>query len=199
MQLRSRSGSGTYWGTITLLADADEASVNLGAVTEISLTAPITKVWGDASISDGLVVGTNSVAPTAGNVLYTGSLVSRKASVDHTGYIYIPYTTKKTNASWDGDAKTAADNGTLDLSSLFSIPANAKAVCARLSIQSASVNIAVGLGPSSSQSYYLIARTQVANQYTDAFGIVNCDANGDFYITINGSVNVFIEIFGYFI
>lgn len=141
----------------------------------------------------------SAVLPSGGQIVYNSNLIARRASASHTGYIYVPYTTKKTNTSWDGDSKSAANNGTLDLSALFGVPANVKAVYARLSIQSATINQAVGLGPSSGQSYYLLTRTQVANQYIDACGIVNCDSNGDMYITITGTNNIFIEIFGYFI
>jgi hypothetical protein len=153
--------------------------------------------YGAIRAGDGLSVGTFLSGGT-GNILYYNDILARRGGVNHTGYIYIPYTTAKTSTSWDGDAKTAANNGTLDLSAIFGIPANVKAISCRLTMYSGTVNSTVVIGPNSGQSN-MVTRTQVANVSADQIGIVTCDANGDIYIAISGSMFITLIINGYFI
>ena len=134
--------------------------------------------------------------PTDGPVLdYSG--VFKHSSSGKLVYPMHYLTASLTSTSWDGDSKTAANNGTIDLSAVFGVPAGVKAVLVRLSAQSSSVGNVAQLGPSSGQNNAVFARTQVTNVYSDSFGLVPCDANGDVYFTCVGTCNVNIQIWGY--
>ena len=126
-----------------------------------------------------------------------------KVIIDHNGtyaYTYVPLASPLTSTSWDGDSKTSANDGILDLSSVFSAPAGIKAASVRMSCQAGTVGHHVRLGPSDTYDAQLICRPQATGVTADAYGTVNCDANGDFYVTINGSpTSVYIEIWGYYI
>jgi len=109
-------------------------------------------------------------------------------------------TTQLTSTSWDSDAKSSANNGTLDLSALFGAPAGIKAVLVGLTIYSTTGDINVTLKPDSDASNAppLLATT-VASKYVSTSGWVPCDANGDIYFSSSSatSANVWIDIWGY--
>ena len=103
-----------------------------------------------------------------------------------------------TSASWDGDAKTAADSGLIDLSAVFSVPAGVRAVYATLSLRDGTVNVAGRIGPDAADDNAIASRTQTADQYDANSGLVPCDANGDIYFTATGDLdNVYLEIWGW--
>ena len=105
--------------------------------------------------------------------------------------------TPLTSTSWDGDAKTTANNGLIDLSSVFSAPAGIKAVTARIEIKGTMVGVFGGIGGSTSA--YSVGQTiQVVNTQISGGGIVPCNSSGDIYFYCNGNLaEVKIEIFGY--
>jgi hypothetical protein len=105
-----------------------------------------------------------------------------------------------TSTSWDGDAKTTADSGILDLSAVFTAPAGITAALVAAYIKDASVSQAMSLGPTSTYNNALGLSTQVANVYLYHQGIVPCDNNGDFYVKFwHDMDNVGIEIWGYWL
>ena len=151
------------------------------------------------AMSGKLSIGHTALPTTAGDISYAGTLKSRKSSVDYSGYITVPLTTPLTSTSWDGDAKTAASSGTIDLSAVFGAPAGIKGALVRLAMRSATLDVTVALGPSSTV-LPLIARANVASKYYESYGMVPCDASGDLYFYCSGNAdNVFVEIYGYLI
>jgi len=109
-------------------------------------------------------------------------------------------TTQLTSASWDGDAKTSANNGIIDLSAVFGAPAGVKAVLVSMNVYSATGQLSVSIKPDSDASSAppLNAHT-VAAGYSSRSAWVPCDANGDVYF-LHGSATaatVWIEIWGY--
>ena len=151
------------------------------------------------AMSGKLAIGHTALPATAGDISYAGTLKSRKSSVDYSGYITVPLTTALTSTSWDGDAKTAASSGTIDLSAVFGAPAGIKGALVRLAMRSATLDVTAAVGPSSTV-LPLIARANVANKYYESYGMVPCDASGDLYFYCSGNAdNVFVEIYGYLI
>ena len=129
-------------------------------------------------------------------------LTAPKIIIDHGGtyaYTYVPLSAPLTSTAWDGDAKTSANDGILDLSSVFSAPAGIKAINCSISQVSGTPGTTMRLGPSSSQPSQLICRTQVASVSANNSGTVNCDSNGDVYVTISAALTALIEIWGYYI
>ncbi len=102
-----------------------------------------------------------------------------------------------TSTDWDGDAKTGA-TGTLDLSSVFGVPAGVKGVFAKFTIKSATTEVAGALGSGSDFPNALFQRTQVANVEVAVAGYVPCDSNGDIRFTQSASLSgVVIEFYAY--
>ena len=108
-------------------------------------------------------------------------------------------TTPLTSTDWDGDNKSAINNGTLDLSALFGVPAGVKAVLMSVQTTGNAVNDYLRFGPDSTYNYTLICRTTVANVIAHAFGIVPCDSNGDIYAYMNTVEACYIYIWGYWL
>ena len=131
-------------------------------------------------------------------------LTAPKIIIDHDGtyaYTYVPLSAPLTSATWAVAAgnKTSANNGTIDLSSVFSVPAGVKAVDVRVSVSSSTPGDRLRLGPSSGQTDHLVCRCQANGIYNDNSGTVNCDSSGDIYATITGTITCLIEIWGYYI
>jgi hypothetical protein len=109
-------------------------------------------------------------------------------------------TTPLTSTSWDGDTKTTSDRAIIDLSTVFGVPAGIKAVMMTIQTQANAVNDYIRFGPNSTYNYALICRTEIADQITNASGIVPCDANGDIYCYPSGTVEgVWIWIWAYWL
>lgn len=116
-----------------------------------------------------------------------------------TGWTFL--TEPLTSTSWDGDSKGTANRGTIDLSSVFGVPAGVDAIYAYLEVKdnSAADDRYVSLGPSATFFYALVARMMVSDRLNTAQGIVPCDANGDVYFYASGDNidSVRIRIWGY--
>lgn len=95
-----------------------------------------------------------------------------------------------TSTSWDGDAKTTANNGTIDLSAVFGVPAGVRAVLVMLTVQDATDGIYVQLGPTSALLDGATGGTVFATTdhgaYVGDFGVVPCDHNGDIAYKTSG-------------
>ncbi len=151
---------------------------------------------GDADAASGMA---------SGHIGYFGNLKSYKNSTNYNVYAYRPLTTKATSTSFNGDNFGPTDDQTIDLSASFSLPAGIKAINASLIISSNSGTTSdeVWLGPSTSPGdNQLSCRAMNGTNQQYISGIVNCDSNGDVYLTILNAattVRVWIEIWGYFI
>ena len=108
--------------------------------------------------------------------------------------------TQLTSTSWDGDAKTSANNGVLDLSALFGVPAGIKAVLCAVTAYSTAGAISIVLKPDGDASNAPPINVHtVASAYQGRGGWVPCDANGDIYFESGSATaaNVWLEIWGY--
>ncbi len=151
----------------------------------------------DVKIAQGLNLGASSGAG-AGCARYTGDLQAGRNATYYTGYVFVPLTTSLTSTDWDGDAKSAS--GTIDLQTVFGVPAGVKAVAARLMAKDETVGVQFALGPSASHATAIAQFTQAANVYACIAGIVPCDANGDVYFYTSGELDgVYLAIYGYFL
>jgi hypothetical protein len=163
----------------------------------------------DGTAEVRVTFGTNTtitIYNETGNIAYSGSLQSAKNSTTYTGYITVPLATPATSTSWDGDAKDTADNGIIDLSSVFGLPAGIKGVFAKLSAKNTSTTGKYSsLGADSSNPYALVVtpRDTLDISLNNGPAFVPCDSNGDIYYKTNaadGSENIVgIEIYGYLI
>lgn len=107
-----------------------------------------------------------------------------------------------THTSWGGAAKTAADTGTVDLSAFSNgtdtIPPNIRAVAIRASAKDETPNVLIQLSADSGAEGAVVIRTQIANIYKDASGLVPCDSNGDVYVSFADEVdNMWLQIWAY--
>lgn len=155
------------------------------------------------------MVGVNTDAPASalhvvGSVRYTGDLISVRGGTPYTGYTYVPLTTRLSSTSWDGDAFSDVSPTVLDLSAVFGVPANVKAVTIWMAIRdSGAAGAYVYFGPSST-SWSVGAYTVVGSDMPHyCSGICPCDANGDITYTVNatgtGTCDIWLYITGYFI
>lgn len=122
---------------------------------------------------------------------------------------FVALTTPLTSTSWDGDSFSTTSKTKIDLSAVFGVPANVKAVLVRLTARDSGSSAGycqLGLSPNSTAGSVAVqAYLQgVANDvYVAANGIVPCDSGGDVYYQIiasgTGTLDAFIEIWGYFL
>ena len=118
-------------------------------------------------------------------------------------YLTLPLT----STSWDGDAHSTEARTLIDLSAVFGVPANVKAVLVKTTIRdsgSASSDCVLNLTPNSGAGEVAFSArcSGLANDaYTTEAGVVPCDANGDVYYQIvasgTGTMDVTIQIWGY--
>jgi len=135
-----------------------------------------------------------------GNIAYAGDLEPIRSSTQYTGYVYVPLTSGGSSTSWDGDAKTTGDNGIIDLSAVFGIPANVKAVNLRVAFNDETVNVSVKMHHPDNAERGLVQYTQVASQVIGISGVVACDSNGDISFTCSSEIdNMYVLILGYFL
>lgn len=109
-------------------------------------------------------------------------------------------TTQLTSTAWDNDAKTSANNGIIDLSAVFGVPAGVKAVLCGLVVYSTTGGISIVIKPDSgASSAPPLSATTVASTFVGDSGWVPCDTNGDVYFSSSSgtSAQVWIEIWGY--
>jgi len=153
---------------------------------------------GDIRVQGGLVVGNLGIDPDPDDIYYDGNLKSRKNSTNYDVYAFHPLTVPLTSTSWDGDAQ-AAQTTQIDLSSVFSAPADIKAVAIRIAAVDETPNVTFSVGPTTTWYYAVSQRTQVATYQIIAAGVCPCDG-GDIYFYCSDELdNVWIEIYGYWI
>jgi hypothetical protein len=145
--------------------------------------------------ANGLSVGYYG-DPGGDNVLFAGSLVSRKGSINYDVYGMKMLPTPLTSTSFDGDAKTSANTGIVDLSAVFGAPAGIKSVLLRVTFQATGL-VSCGFGPSSTYNRALEISNYVAGGWGVQTGEVPCDANGDIYFLSTTLNQIHVQIYGY--
>jgi hypothetical protein len=145
------------------------------------------------------VAGTQAqlMVNSGGALVYFGDLKVTRGGTDYqlTPPVVLP--SALTSTSWDGDAKTTADNGVIDLSAVFGVPAGVKTVLVKLIGASTTVGRYFGVGPDATM--WVAQRVAVANQnvYIGPAPCA-CDANGDITFYTDGNMSAMhIQIFGY--
>ena len=118
-------------------------------------------------------------------------------------------TSPLTSTSWDGDAYSTTAKTVIDLSSVFSVPANVKAVMVRLFIRdsgsAAAANNWMILSPNATADEGMgVLIAGVANdEWRENSFWVTCDSNGDIYYQITASVasamDVYLQIWAYIV
>jgi len=148
----------------------------LGSVPEAEGTN-----WQLACTEDGLV----AVAPDG---------------TKHPFLAFVPLDEPLVSTDWDGDTKTTADDGVLDLSTVFGAPVGIKAVSLFVQVYLGTAGEYIRLRRASgTTNNTMLIRSQVNGQSNEQSGIVVCDANGDIYVNFSGSPEVTIRIAGYWI
>jgi hypothetical protein len=97
---------------------------------------------------------------------------------------------------WFDESLTSADNGVIDLSADFDVPAKARAVQVRVDIIDNSIT-AVTLGDQSGGNS-LLAYTGYGNSHEEWISftaLIACDANGDIWLTIDAGVTIRLSLF----
>lgn len=115
-------------------------------------------------------------------------------------------TTPLTSVAWDGDGYSTTAKTLIDLSAVFSAPANIKAVLVRLAIRdsgSAANDTWFMLSPNNGATTGLDWTCPPVNDAWGRYGgvVVPCDANGDIYYRVAasgaGTMDIHLEIWGY--
>ena len=117
-------------------------------------------------------------------------------------------TTPLTSTSWDGDAHSTTSKTIIDLSAVFGVPANAKAILVRVAARDsgsgASNTPYICLSPNntSGSAPLFVRPAGLPNDYiADYFCVVPCSASGDVYyqVVATGSetLDAWIQIWGY--
>jgi hypothetical protein len=102
---------------------------------------------------------------------------------------------------WFDETKGTADDGVIDLSADFGVPANIKAVMLRMDIIDPTVT-AVKIKTSSGASTSMLAYTgygSTHDEWISLQGIVPCDSNGDVYIEYDDTIRISLYILAYYI
>ncbi len=179
---------------------ADFAAVRAGADNTGDI---VFQPWAAGVAAEKLRIKSN------GALLYPGNLVAYRNATEYTGYIYVPLATPLTSTSFDGDAFSDTAATKIDTSEVFDAPAGIKAAVVRLIARDSGAHPQTGLHVTLSSSSKMLATPQLsvrppgADILSENCGIVNCDANGDFYYTIKasgaGTTDIWLSIVGYFI
>lgn len=181
---------------------------------------PGTKLsWNDGSAKHGYVLtATFSVDTTVtiGGDTLSGTAISEEKysySTCPSGYTnrvsstFVPLTVPLTSTSWDGDSYSTIAPTTIDLSSVFGVPAGVKAVLVRVTIRdsgSATNDVSVSLGPAGLTGALTVRCSGLPNDsYTNGCLTVPCDTNGDIHYTVTASgantMDVTLQIWGYWL
>ena len=122
---------------------------------------------------------------------------------------FVPLTTPLTSTAWDGDSFSTTAKTKIDLSAVFGVPAGVKAISVFIMAKdsgSLSGNCLFALSPNNTAGSYPVACKMLGlpnDTYVHESGTVPCDVNGDVYYqclaTGTGTLDVIIEIWGYFL
>lgn len=119
---------------------------------------------------------------------------------------WVLLTAPLTSTSWDGDSFSTTGKTIIDLSAVFSVPANVKAVLVDTYIRdsaSAGGDYRLILSPNADATGTSFTCGGVANDRWVGAGsaLIPCNADGDIYYQIaasgSGTFDVYIQIWGY--
>lgn len=168
-------------------------------VTAFQFTAD----WGDFSTAavgtlavEGQMIA-NSAGAGNGTILINDPVARISGGGTYEVGLMRYLTTPLTSSSWNGDVKTSANNGTLDLSSVFSAPAGIKAILVQVNTAVSTVGDVFNMGPSVTYYSCLNLPVHAGETGADALAVVPCDANGDVYVKFTGTMEIDIRIYGY--
>jgi hypothetical protein len=130
-------------------------------------------------------------------VRYSGDLSSRVGGGTYAVAPMCYLATPLTSTSWDGDSKTSANAGTIDLSSVFSAPANIKAVLVQAQVACQAATNYVTFGPTITYKNALNLIGRDPDYGAEALSVVPCNTNGDIYVDVSGTAAVVLKIWGY--
>lgn len=120
-------------------------------------------------------------------------------------YVPVPagLTVPLTSTSYDGNDTVSVGTVTIDTSSVFGAPVGIKfcAVYMRATWATANAGYSMGIRPVGGSLYTTGVYSQVDNLPNTAWGVVTCDANGDFDLAVGGAnaTNVVLRITDYWI
>ncbi len=136
-------------------------------------------------------------------------LLAQVGALEDAG-VFVPARAPYTSTAWDGDTYSTTGPTLLDLSAVFGIPSNVKAVLARISCKdtgsAGGSGYYVYLSPTDAAATapLVVRPSGLPNSYwAEGDGIVPCDGNGDVYVAIGasgaGTMTVHIQIWGWWL
>jgi len=214
-------GGVTDHGALTGLGDDDHTQYvkDAGTVTDNAIVR-FNGTDGRTIQNSGVTIDDSNNLITTGGIHVGGTsdpgtdnLVVDGTIKDGSGNLYgrpVFLTTPKTSTSWDGDAYSTTSKTKIDLSSVFSVPADVKAVLVQLiardSGSAASTTIFFGISPNdtdASNPVMAVGRGLPNDTLVYVSGVCPCDANGDIYYQIvasgSGTMDCWIRIWGYWL
>jgi hypothetical protein len=120
---------------------------------------------------------------------------------------FVPLHAALSITAWDGDARSTSGPTKIDLSVVFGLPANIKAISARLitadSAALGTTGLYFAIGPDTTNYLALTAYAIGGDVRTATNGVCPCDANGDIaFKTVAsgaGTMDCWLYIWGYWI
>ena len=219
-ELRKTTGSVVRHGSLAGLSNDDHTQYvkDAGTVTDNAIVR-YDGTDGRTIQNSGVTIDDSNNLITTGGIHVGGTsnpgtdnLVVDGSIKDGSGNLYgrpVFLTTPKTSTSWDGDAYSTTAKTKIDLSTVFGVPANVKAILVRLTARDSGSSAGycqLGLSPNSTagsvavQAYLQGVADDV---YVTANGIVPCDSGGDIYYQITASgtdtLDAKLEIWGYWL
>lgn len=151
---------------------------------------------GDVGAAGGLAAGGSGLNPDTGDVLYTGTLVSRKSSTNYDCYAYVPATSMI--SIYDDTSKTSSGTETITVSG---IPDAAVAVQVGIAA-SGSAGAFYSASATSGDIHHILARALGVSYKNHTIGIVKLGVgtrqfHGRWNTTSTLTVNLYV--LGYFI
>lgn len=207
----SNYGQFSHWNfrntlaSYALLQDLNGASfLNAAAGQSIFLrinNATVGQIRPDnTTYLESLGVGINA-AQTAGNVAFTGNLISRKSLVNYTVYGVLPLPAGPLTVFSATTFSTVAASTLLSAATL-GVPTSARMILVQLATSDGSgIGRYFACGPTSANWGALVCRTQVAAATMDACSLIPCGTSGELYYRTSASgassLTVSMIIWGY--
>jgi hypothetical protein len=169
------------------------------------------KIWipNDLYIGGHLTVGSSSIQPADGGILYTGSLISYKNSTQYSVSGYHPVTAMIHGANYWGHTKSGGGGEYRTVSSEWSgIPANTKAIVVRMHTRDSALHPQTGLyfqmGPANAadQNDHYTLHPMGSDVWASGLGIVTVTSNTVYIKWVASGTNtmdVFLGVVGYYI
>lgn len=206
--------------TICNMADGFGAAFRLGIQDDADIYNPLATIGAVRSGADNtgdLVFYTYSGGTanewlrlkSGGAFRYAGDLTPYRGTTEYTAYAYVPLATPLVSTSFDGDSFSTTATTKIDTSAVFGAPAGIRAAAVRLIARDSgahpqtSLHVTLSTGSDMLATAQMSVRPPGADVMVENCGIVTCDANGDFYYTVNasgaGTTDIWLSIVGYFI